>query len=46
MLGSYGIVSLFVFLLVLVCIGGFGVSVMVDLARRLGRDFWFFDFVI
>jgi hypothetical protein len=30
----------FVFLLVLVCIGGFGVSLMVSLARCCGRDFW------
>lgn len=29
----------FVFLLVLVCMGGFGVSLLVNLARCCGRDF-------
>jgi len=29
----------FAFLLVLVCIGGFGVSLVVSLARGFGRDF-------
>lgn len=31
----------FLYLLVLVCIGGFGVSLLVSVSRSLGKDFWF-----
>jgi hypothetical protein len=41
----YGVHGLFSFLLVIVCIGGFGVSLLVSLSRLFGRDFWFFRFV-
>jgi hypothetical protein len=36
----------FVFLLVLVCMGGFGISLVVSLARCCGRDFWFGGFLL
>ena len=32
--------SCFVFLLVVVCMGGYGVSLLVSMARGVGRDFW------
>ena len=35
----YGLVGLFVFLLVVVCIGGFGISLLVSVSRFHGRDF-------
>ncbi len=36
----------FVFLLVLVCMGGFGISLVVSLARCRGRDFWSVGFLL
>jgi hypothetical protein len=44
-LGVCGIQGMFVFLLVMVCIGGFGISLLVSLSRFIGRDFWFFCFI-
>jgi len=35
----------FLYLLVLVCIGGFRVSLLVSLSRFLGKDFWVFGFI-
>jgi len=37
--------SLFVFLLLIVCMGGFGISMVVYISRFFGRDFWLFKFV-
>jgi hypothetical protein len=47
LVGSVGYVSfsLFFFLLVLVCMGGFGISLLVFFSRCLGRDFWIFKFL-
>jgi len=35
----------FVYLLVLVCMGGFSVSLLVHISRSFGKDFWCFGFV-
>lgn len=42
---SFGIMGLFIFLLVIVCMGGFSISLLVSLARGIGRDFWFSSFI-
>lgn len=44
-IGGYGIYSFFIFLLVVVCMGGFSISLLVSVSRFFGRDFWFFKFV-
>jgi len=36
---SEGLSGLFLFILVMVCIGGFGISLLVSMARLFGRDF-------
>jgi hypothetical protein len=36
----------FVFILVLVCMGGFGVSLLVGLSRVVGKDFWSVGFFL
>mgnify|MGYP004524283799 CR=1 FL=1 len=43
--GGFGIYSSFVFLLVMVCMGGFGISLVVSVSRFFGHDFWFIKFV-
>uniref|UniRef100_UPI00315CCD5D NADH dehydrogenase subunit 4L n=1 Tax=Allonothrus sinicus TaxID=3138099 RepID=UPI00315CCD5D len=42
-----GLVSFgpFVFLLLLVCMGGFSVSLLVSVSRSFGKDFWRFGFL-
>ena len=42
----YGLFGMFVFLLIMVCMGGFRVSILVFLSRFSGRDFWFFSIVV
>ena len=42
---TFGLRGLFVFLLVMVCIGGFSISLLVSVSRFFGRDFWYFRFV-
>jgi len=41
----FGIVSFFLFLLVLVCIGGFGISLLTSFSRFKGFDFYIFKFL-
>jgi len=41
----YGLFGLFLFLLLVVCMGGFSVSLLVSLARFFGRDFSCFSFI-
>jgi hypothetical protein len=36
---SFGLAGLFVFILIIVCMGGFRISLLVSLARFFGRDF-------
>jgi len=38
-LSVFGLVGLFTFLLILVCMGGFRVSLLISVARLNGRDF-------
>jgi hypothetical protein len=43
--GRFGLFSLFFFLVVGVCMGGYRVSLLVRVSRCFGRDFWFFSFL-
>lgn len=38
---GFDLVSVFFFLLLMACIGGFRISLLVFLFRRFGKDFWF-----
>nr|SPC34977.1 NADH dehydrogenase subunit 4L [Paraleius leontonychus] len=39
--GGESLVNVFLFFLLMACMGGFSVSLLVSLFRGLGRDFWF-----
>nr|QFG71649.1 NADH dehydrogenase subunit 4L [Oribatula sp. XFX] len=43
--GVLGLYMSFVFLLVVVCMGGFSISLLVSISRCYGRDFWFLKFL-
>jgi len=41
----YGMYGLFCFLLVMVCMGGYGVSLLMICSRGIGQDFSYFRFL-
>jgi len=43
--GLVGLVGVFIFLLVLVCMGGYSISLLISIFRGWGNDFWFEVFV-
>jgi len=42
---GFGIQMLFLFLLIMVCIGGYGISLLISSIRFLGRDFSVGNFI-
>jgi len=45
-LSSLGYPGSFLFLMIMVCMGGFRVSLLVYVSRSRGRDFWGFSFLL
>lgn len=43
--GAAGLYSCFLFILLMVCMGGFRISLLVSISRFFGGDFWFFKFI-
>ena len=43
--GGFSFHGLFLFLVVVVCMGGFSISLLVGVSRYYGRDFWFFRYI-